>query len=133
MPTRSIQSLALVSWYRWMRVGEVVGAVVEPAERDQQERGAQLGVQLLDRAGGDLGAAAVAEQHHGYAAVGLVTGEPELVGDLGAHGAVVQGTVPAVGGDEDLHDVVQEQHEPDVLAEPFPHRAARRAGRPAGE
>ena len=91
MPTRSIRSLRAGELMQVLGVGEVVGAVVEPAERDQQERAAQLAVQLVDRAGGDLGAAAVAEQHDGDAAVGPVAGERELRGDLAADGPVVQG------------------------------------------
>ena len=35
-------------------VGDVVGAVVEPAEADQQERGAQLGVQFVDPGGSEF-------------------------------------------------------------------------------
>lgn len=53
---------------------------------------------------------------------GPVAGASQLAGDLGADGAVVEGAVAAVGGDEDLHDVVQEQQQPGVPADPHPHR-----------
>ncbi len=58
-------------------MGDVVGTVVEPADRDQQQRATQVGVQLLDSTGGDQGSTAVAVQHDRDPAAALVAGQPQ--------------------------------------------------------
>ena len=93
-------------------MGEVVRAVVETTQEDHGDRSPQLCVQLIDGPGRHLGTTAVAEQDHRDTAARPVSGKLQLGGDLRPDCPVVEGSVPPIGGDEGLHDVVEEQEKP---------------------